>query len=144
MALTLTLHNSPSVFPDWYPPVDPSQPHKYWLKDLYFRLVVRVLVSLEVLDGPAGFTGETECCRSIARGLRRLASGPLPQELFDWVKTEWNRERQAFIDDVHARGEVFIQEPDAFEWTPASLRNDLLHFGVFNAIAADCGGYSIE
>ena len=45
--------------------------------------------------------------------------------------------------DAEARGEIAISGFEPFPYTLDTLRNDIVHWGAFNALAAEHGGYRI-
>lgn len=114
MIVTLMIRMPPARMPPWYPPQDPAVPHVYQLGDAQLRLVQRVLTRAGVLTGQGTFDGSVESCRAVARTLRELVAD--------------GRKGAAAIEELRTE----------------SLRNDLLHFGAFNAVAADCNGYEVS
>jgi hypothetical protein len=144
MAVHLTIIEPPSSLPAWYPPIDDAAPHVYTLRTVYYRLVIQVLIAIDAIESEEDLTGEAVICGDIAKGLRELVTaGDLPADLFEELRREWNSFQEAMRRQVEARGEVVISGLEPFAYTQQSLKNDLLHFGAFNAIAADHGGYIV-
>ena len=144
MAIRLTIAAPPATWPDWYPPLDVHRPEQYTMRAAYFRLVLQVLEVIGTIESDGDFTGAPDLCGAIARDLRVLVTaGDLDEELFEWLRGAWNEFQDEMRRSVEAKGEIVLGGLEPFDYTQRSLRNDLLHFGAFNAIAADHGGYQI-
>src|SRR2546430_1925115 len=63
------------------------------------------------------------------------------QAIFSTLERRWNAVQVRFRSEVAARGEVVISGLESFPYDNKALRRVLLHWGAFNAIAADNSGY---
>ncbi len=87
---------------------------------------------------------EPEECRLISRALRRFTMEQIPSDLFSALQRRWNAVQDRFRGDVAARGQIVVSGLESFPYDDKALRGVLLHWGAFNAIAADNGGYRVK
>jgi hypothetical protein len=82
-------------------------------------------------------------CKLISQSMRRFTREAVSDDLFSSLERRWNGIQDRFRREVAARGEVVISGLEPFPYNPKSLRGVLLHWGGFNAIAADNSGYRV-
>ena len=95
-----------------------------------------------VFTTPGAWIEPTKC-KLISQAMRRFTSETVPDVLFSSLKRRWNAMQDQFRREVAARGEVVISGLEPFPYNAKSLRGVLLHWGGFNAIAADHSGYRV-
>jgi hypothetical protein len=115
-------------------------------------MLIGAMTAIGVLDGrvaepdfttPGAFI-EPEKCKLISRALRRFATEELPSDLFSALERRWNAVQDRFRNEVATRGEVVVSGLEPFPHDRKAVRRVLLHWGAFNAIAADNGGYRVR
>jgi hypothetical protein len=157
MSTTFQLVNPPAALPGWYPPLDVERPNEYSIRFVELDMFIAVMSALGVVadtaasDGhipPSAFTQpgawiEPAKCKLISQAMRRFANEGVPEDLFSSLERRWNSVQDRFRGEVEARGEVAISGLESFPYNAKSLRGVLLHWGGFNAIAADHSGYRV-
>ncbi|PYK96697.1 MAG: hypothetical protein DME19_18885 [Verrucomicrobia bacterium] len=152
MSTTFQLVNPHASLPDWYPPVDAERPNEYPLRFVELDMLIGAMTAIGVVDGhisesdfiAPGARIEREKCQLISRALRRFATEEIPSDLFSTLERRWNAIQVRFRSEVAARGEVVISGLESFPYDNKALRRVLLHWGAFNAIAADNSGYRVR
>ncbi len=160
MAYTARMDQVPQTVPGWYPPPDDEDPAAYPLRFQWMQTLVHLMVGIgAVADSSAAASqGESRAtvsrfgdgeliqpdqCEVIAREMRQFMDG-VSVGVFEAMRTYWNNLQAHLKAQVEARGEIPIRGFEPFPYNPQSLRNDLVHWGAFNAIAAQNGGYRVS
>lgn len=163
MSATFQLVDPPTTLPRWYPPADPECPSEYSIRFVELDMLIGAMAAVgvvieqsdshaEVADGripssvfvePGAWIDPAKC-KLISQALRRFTSEPVPDALFESLQRRWNTIQDRFRCQVAARGEVVISGLEPFPYDAISLRGVLLHWGGFNAIAADNNGYRVR
>jgi hypothetical protein len=145
MAYTMRIRTPPQAVPNWYPPLNPKLPWEYYAKHVYMRMVMQVLIARKAFKSHEEWTGDSDSCAKIADALGHgLQMKPLTSAFFNQLRDDWNAHQDGDRKRVEAEGQVVLKGCEPFEYTEEDLDNDLKHFGVYNAIACQYGGYSIE
>lgn len=152
MSTTYELVNPPASLPEWYPPVDVARAAEYPLQFVELDMLIGAMTAIGIFDAriaefdltTPGAWIEPEKCKLISRALRRFATEELPSDLFSTLERRWNAVQDRFRGEVAARGEVVVSGLETFPYDRQALRRVLLHWGAFNAIAADNNGYRVK
>lgn len=162
MSNTFQLVNPPTALPSWYPPIDANRPFEYSIRFVELDMFTAAMSALGVVAESSGSTAgatdgripssvftqpgawiEPAKCKLISQAMRRFTSEAVPNDLFVSLERRWNAIQERFRREVAARGEVVIAGLELFPYDAKSLRGVLLHWGGFNAIAADNNGYRV-
>jgi hypothetical protein len=161
MAYVARMLQTPEALPQWYPAPDDNDPAAYplrfqWMQTLVYLMYRLGAIEERPLDAPSSADAPAAVamfgngsvigppqCDVIAREMRVFVSG-VPQNVFEDLRNYWNDLQARLKSEVEARGEVAISGFEPFPYDPQALRNDLVHWGAFNAIAAQNGGYRLS
>ncbi|MBX7098407.1 MAG: hypothetical protein K1X89_11890 [Myxococcaceae bacterium] len=158
MTTTLRMTRTPEALPAWFPPRDPARPADYVLRHVELEMLVTALIGLGVVAtsdqrDPALLSREdfwevghqftTGQCTAIARAMRVFVEEPPSADLVNVLRDQWNDTQERFRREVAARGEVVVSGLEPFPYDAAELKNALLHFGGYHAIAAAHGGCAV-
>lgn len=163
MAFEIHMIETPAAVPEGYPPPDANDPGRYRLRHqdglMLLDLMVGYTAVVEIpptpetlLDSPAhtgaflrqdGTVVTPSQCAIIARTLRPILENGVPPEVLADLAAGWNKRADEMKADAEARGEIAISGFEHFAYDEPTLRNFIIHWGFFNAIAAEHGGYAI-
>lgn len=161
MGYVARIADPPEEMPPWFSPHDDEDPPAYPLRMQWTETLIHVMVWLGALeehermtpfepDAPAttamfrsGRMIDPEQCELIARGMRTFADG-VPDEVYEQLRKFWNDLQAQLKALIESRGEVAVSGFEEFPYDKQTLRMDLLHWGAFNAIAAQHGGYRLN
>lgn len=158
MTTTLRMNRMPEAMPAWFHPQDAAHPADQVLRHVELEMLVTALIGLGVVAtsderNPALLSREdfwevghqftTGQCTAIARAMRVFVEDPPAADFVRVLRDQWNETQERFRREVAARGEVVVSGLEPFPYDAAQLRNQLLHFGGFHAIAAAHGGCTV-
>lgn len=163
MAYEIHMVVTPESLPEGFPPVDAKDLGYYRLRHQDGQMLLDLMVGYgavveipptpeTVLSSPAhtgaflrqdGTVVTPAHCAHIARTLRPIIEGGIPPEVLADLAAGWNKRADELQKDAEARGEVAISGFEHFAYDEPTLRNFVIHWGFFNAIAAEHGGYAI-
>jgi hypothetical protein len=159
MAYVARMLEVPDPMPDFYPPPDDNDPGAFPLRYQFAQTLMHLMLHLGAvedrpLDQPAaedapaplaifyaGGTVGAHQARIISRAMRPFIADGVSTGLFEELRRFWNQLQANLKAQTAARGEVAISGFEDFPYDLNSLRNDLVCWGAFNAIASDGGGY---
>ena len=151
MAYLLEMMQRPAQVPRWYPAPDESEPHRYALRAVNMRMLVQVMRALDLISpqlAGAFLKGRSvidpATANAIAGGIRKAVTQGLDPELVANLRDSWNEFQRQQLEATHQRGEVALAGFEPFPYDANTLSNDVLHFGAFNALAAEHGGYRVS
>ncbi|AKF87281.1 hypothetical protein MFUL124B02_40760 [Myxococcus fulvus 124B02] len=158
MSITLRIVEPPESLPDWYPPLDPEHPVDYRLRYVELDMLIEAMILLGVVAeepgegeallamdrfGEVGNEFDPDECVRISRSMRRFMQEEVPAEFFATLQERWNDTQAELRQALEARGELVVSGFESFPHDGKSLRNALLHWGAFTALAADNGGLEV-
>jgi len=150
--------------PSFYPPINDADPGAYPVRTVQMRMFIRAMLRAGCLeDRPIapdeairgrmsslvlwtadGRVVSPAQCNEVARGMRVAYLKGVPDDLAAELRADWDGFQQHMLRETQARDEVAIAGFEAFPYNASSLRNDLVHFGAYHAMATELGGYVVN
>lgn len=153
---------TPKELPEGFSPADPKDFGHYPLSFQAAQLLIDLMVGYDAiteipptpetpLDAPAhtgaflrqdGTVVTAGQCATIARSLRSIIQDGVAEAAIVELRAAWNKR----ADDLKAAAEERGEAPVGFEHFAHSepqVRGFAVHWGYFNAIAAEHGGYRV-
>lgn len=163
MAYDIHMLETPTELPEGFEPPHPEDLGYYRLNYQGCQLLIDVMVAcgalVEVpptpetlLSSPAhtgaflrqdGTVVSAGQCATIARALRPIITEGIPSNAMEDLAARWNERADEQKADAEARGEIAIAGFEHFTATEPQIRGFVVHWGFFNAIAAEHSGYRV-
>lgn len=154
---------TPKELPEGFPALDPNDLGAYHAREVVGLMIIDAMIAYAcvtqsppspeaALVAPAfvgsflrqdGTVVTPNQCTIIARELRSVLSDGVPAEALEFLRTSWNQRQEERKAAALAKGEDVSTGYEPFTFAEQSVRNTLAHWGFFNAIAADHGGYRV-
>lgn len=83
-------------------------------------------------------------CTIIARELRSVLSDGVPAEAMEFLRTSWNQRQEERKALAASKGDDVTAGFEPFTFPEQAVRVTLAHWGFYNAIAAEHGGYRVS
>lgn len=163
MAYDIHMVETPAELPERFQPFDAKDLGYYRLNFQAGQLLLDLMVGYgavvevpptpeTVLNSPAhtgaflrqdGTVVTPAQCAIIARTLRPIIQAGIPPEVMADLAAGWNKRADELKADFETRGEIAVAGFEHFAHAEPEIRGFVVHWGFFNAIAAEHGGYRI-
>lgn len=154
----------PKELPEGFPVQDPANPGVYAVREIVGLMIVDAMVAYAcvtqeppspeaALTAPAfvgaflrqdGTVITPNQCTIIARELRGVIQDGVPAEAMEYLTAHWNENQAERRAAAEAKGEPTEAGFEPFTFPESAVRSTLVHWGFFNAIAAEHGGYRVS